>query len=88
MNNIRRVEKCIPWQKEKKKTNHDWFNNECINAKEKRDLLWNRYRRHSSHQAYRRYKQARNEYTKIRREVQKIFEKDIIEKSKEHPNVL
>mgnify|MGYP003334637790 CR=1 FL=1 len=71
------VLKFIPPQGEKKKRVKVWFNNECEKAKEKRDLLWNRYRRHSSEQAYRRYKQARNDYTRIRREAQKNFEKTL-----------
>ena len=69
-----------------KKTN-EWFNHKCVKAKEKRDLLWNRYRRHISENAYARYKQARNEYTKVRKETQINFEKDIIEKSKDQPKL-
>ena len=81
------VLKHIPHQREKMKKINEWFNHDCIKAKEKRDLLWNRYRRHNSEQAYERYKQARNEYTVVRKEAQITFEKDIIDKSKDHPKL-
>ena len=69
-----------------RKTN-EWFNHKCVEAKEKRDLLWNRYRRHNSENAYERYRQARNEYTKVRKQAQITFEKDIVEKSKDQPKL-
>lgn len=46
-------------------------------AKEKTDLLWNRYRRYNNEQAYRRNKQTRNDYCKIGKEAQRNFEKTL-----------
>ena len=66
---------------------NEWFNHHCVKAKERRDLLWNRYRRHNSGKVYERYKQARNEYTIVRKEAQITFERDIIDKNEEHPEL-
>ena len=81
------VLKHIPYQREKVKKVNEWFNHDCVKAREKRDLLWNRYRRHNSEKAYERYKHARNEYTAVRKEAQIAFEKDIIDKSKDQPKL-
>ena len=81
------VQTYIPQHKEIERKREKWFNNRCNKAKEKRDLLWNRVRRHYSERAYSKYKQARNEYTRIRREAQRQFEEDIINKSTDQPKL-
>jgi len=48
-----------------------------VKKQKTRDLLWNRFRRHESIQAFDRYKQASNEYTQIRRDTETEFEKKL-----------
>ena len=52
------------------------MDNKCTAAREERDLMWNRIRRHGGEGAYNRYKTARNKYTKIRREAEVEYQRD------------
>ena len=83
------VEKFIPKIKQggTPQDNKKWFNARCARARKNKELLWKRYSRHRSEPARARYNEARNSYTQIRREAQMNYEKDIIDKSKEQPNL-
>ena len=65
----------------------DWFNGRCMEAKRKRDRLWNVWRKRKRPDLWRNYKDARNEYVQICREVRKHYEKDIVEKCKDQPKL-
>ena len=86
---FKEIDKSIPKIKEKgNPTDHkEWFNPRCERAKEKKEVLWTRCKRHASKAARARYNEARNLYTRIRREAQKNYEKDIVEKGKDQPKL-
>ena len=63
------------------------MNNKCMAAREERDLMWNRIRRHGGEGAYNRYKTARNKYTKIRREAEVEYQRDIVNKCIDVPKL-
>ena len=77
----------IPQKKMETWKEKQWFNAKCKEAKSRRDVLWNRFRRHGGQRAYSNYKKARNEYTRIRREAQIDHEKDIVNKCQSQPKL-
>ena len=79
---------CIPKVKETSQKTPDWFNARCKEAKRKKDLTWKRWNRHRTKPARERFVLARNEYTEIRREEARNFEKDIVERSEKEPKIL
>ena len=83
------VDKFIPKFKQRSSpaNNKQWFNASCERARKNKETLWKRYSRHRSEQARTRYNEARNTYTQIRKEAQRNYEKDIIDKSKEQPKL-
>ncbi|XP_050725009.1 uncharacterized protein LOC127002828 [Eriocheir sinensis] len=81
------VMKYVPLYKPKEKGKNDWFNARCADAKEKRDKAWKRLKRNKNQRNKEDFKIARNEYVKIRREKEKGYEKDIVEKCKEEPKL-
>ena len=56
-------------------------------AREERDLMWNRIRRHGGEGAYNRYKTPRNKYTKIRREAEVDYQRDMVNKCIDEPKL-
>ena len=83
------VDQHIPKSKQGRfpQNNKKWFNARCVRARKNKEILWKRYSRHPSEPARTRYNEARNSYTLIRKEAQKNYEKDIIEKSGEQPKL-
>ncbi|XP_076062759.1 S-formylglutathione hydrolase isoform X3 [Oratosquilla oratoria] len=63
----------IPKMKDAPTPKNEWFSEKCRLAKEKKDLMYRRYNRHKSSQAYLRYKEARAEFVRIRREEERNF---------------
>ena len=82
------AEQCIPKAKEEKREAPDWFNDRCREARDKKITSYKRWNRHGTEPARERFVQARNEYTDIRREEARKFEKGIVEKSVEEPKIL
>merc|ERR1712035_94911 len=82
------TEQCIPTAKEEKREAPDWFNDRCREARDKKETSWKKMNRHRTEPARERFVQARNEYTDIRREEVRKFEKGIVEKSVEEPKIL
>ena len=64
-----------------------WYNIRCAKAKRNRDEAWNRWKKKRTTDAGIKYKLARNEYVRIRREEERNFEKDIVEKCKDQPKL-
>ena len=81
------IDKYIPQRKINTWKEKQWFNEKCMEVKNKRDVLWNRFRRHGGQRAYSKYKKVRNEYTRIRREAQTNYEKDIVVKCQSQPKL-
>ena len=81
------INKTIPQRKTEIWREKQWYNEKCMEVKRKRDVLWNRFRRHGGQRAYDNYKKARNEYTRIRREAQRNYEKDIVVKCQDQPKL-
>merc|ERR1711980_80850 len=81
------TEQCIPKAKEEKCEAPDWFNDRCREARDKKGFFWTRWNRHRTEPARERFLQARHEYTDIRREEDRKFEKGIIEKSVKEPKI-
>ena len=81
------VEKFISKFKIDARNCQKWFNDKCKKMREKKHLLWKRFRRHRSQAAYERYKVGRNEYTQTMREAKLNFEKDIINKCTSQPKL-
>ncbi len=66
---------------------NEWLNHHCVKAKEKKETYYGTDTEDITVRKHKRYKQTRNEYTIVRKEAQINFEKDIIEKSKDHPKL-
>ena len=82
------VNKFVPYKKLSGiRRKNQWMDGRCMVAREKRDLLWNRFRRHGGERAYNRYKTARNEYTKVRREAEVEYQRDIVDKCEKEPKL-
>ena len=79
--------KFVPKQKSVVKDNKKWFNDKCRKERTIKQLLWRRFRRHSTQAAYERYKVGRDKYTQVMREAKKDFEKDIISKCEDQPKL-
>ena len=82
------VSRYVPRYKPRKEGNREWFNGRCTRAKERRDAAWKRWRRHRNTRNKEEFKQARNEYMKVRKEEERSYEKSIVEKCKEQPKLL
>lgn len=59
----------------------------CMAARAKRDLMWNRFRRHGGKGDHNRYKTAGNDYTSGRREAEVEYQRDILNKCKDEPKL-
>ena len=81
------ITRFVPTYKVKAKRKEDWFNMICERAKLRRDKAWKKMRRKPTRENKREYKQERNEYVRIRREEERKFEKDLVEKCKEEPKL-
>ena len=64
-----------------------WFNERCRKAKEERDREWRNMRRRKSEWSRDKYHRARNNYTKIRREEEAKYEKNIVDKYESDPKL-
>ena len=81
------VRKFVPKYKGKEEQKNDWFNVTCLKAREKRDRAWRRWKRNRNERNRENYQILRNEYVKVRKEEERKFEKDIVEKCKEQPKL-
>ena len=83
------IEKYVPKIKENKKKKKEWFNRKCEECRRKKEEAWNKLRKGRNNRVdlWERYKTARNEYVRIRREEKINYEKNVIEKCKEEPKL-
>ena len=81
------VKEFVPLYKVKEKKRNDWFNDRCEKAKRARDKAWDKLKKRRNENAQREYKTLRNEYVNIRREEERKYEKNIVEKCKEEPKL-
>ena len=65
----------------------EWFNKRCKDALEMKKKAWNKARKRRNSRTWKEYTQARNKYTTIRREEQRNYEKNIVEKCKDEPKL-
>ena len=80
------VQKYMPVYKVKE-SKYSWYNARCARAKKIKDVAWRKLKKHRNDNNRESYKEARNEYVRIRREEKIRFEKDIVEKCKEKPKL-
>ena len=81
------VMRYVPLYEIKEKGKQEWFNLRCLEAKKKKERSWRNYKRRRNNTNWEKYKQMRNDYTKVRREEEKKYEKNIIEKCKDEPKL-
>ena len=81
------IAKHVPKFKVRPRKDKEWFNNRCQEALTRRNVAWNRARRKPSNHAQKKYKDARNEYVKIRREEEAKYEKNIVNKCEKEPKL-
>ena len=74
------VEKTVPVIRPRERGKKVWFNERCRKAKEERDREWRNMRRRKDERSSEKYHRARNNYTKIRREEEAKYEKNIVDK--------
>ena len=79
----RGVKKYVPFDQVKEKGKKEWFNRKYNRAKMEKDRAWMRMKRKQKQITKEEYKLERNEYVRVRREEEKIYEKDIVDKCKE-----
>ena len=68
-----------------KKSKYNWYNARCAGAKKIRDAVWERWRKQCTESNREQYREAGNDYLRIRREEEIKFEKDIVDKCKDEP---
>lgn len=81
------IERHVPKRKEETYKKQPWFNKRCRKAKEKRDRAWGITRKRKNNQTWEKYTKLRNEYTKIRRQEAKNYEKNIVNKCESDPRL-
>ena len=77
----------VPKIQPKEKGKKVWFNERCRRAKNERDKKWRRMRRRRTNGTIEEYHKARNNYTKIRREEEANYEKNIVDKYDSDPKL-
>ena len=80
------VKKYVPLYNVRRKK-YSWYNARCQEAKRAKDRAWKKLIKQRNLFNSERYKEARNEYIRIRREEERNFEKDVVEKCKEEPKL-
>lgn len=81
------VREFVPKYKQNKEKKQDWFNARCFKAREKRDRAWRGWKKNKNERNRESYRVARNEYVRARREEERNFERDIVEKCKKQPKL-
>ena len=84
---IRRYVPKIGQQKWKMERKNEWFNKQCKEAWEMKKRAWNKARKRRNSRTWKEYTEARNRYTTIRRDEQRKYEKNIVEKCKVEPKL-
>ena len=51
-----------------RKSKHSWYNARCAGSKEIRDSAWKRWRKQHIESNLEQYREAKNDYVRIRRE--------------------
>ena len=80
------VKKYVPIYKVRK-SKHNWYNARCAEAKKRKDKAWKLLKKQRNENNREQYKEARNEYVRIRKEEERIFEKDVVEKCEREPKL-
>ena len=80
------IQKYVPIYKVKK-SKQDWYNARCAQAKKIKDKAWKKLKIQRNEACREQYKEARNEYIRIRREEERTFEKDIVKKCEKEPKL-
>ena len=81
------IESHVPMYKGTTIGKKEWFNKACVTAKRKRDEAWKKLKKNRTLANKENYKVARNVYSKVRRDEEEKYEKDIIDKCKEQPKL-
>ena len=81
------MRKYVPTNNKTTVKKKDWFNHKCRLALEKRNKTWNKARKRKDAHSREEYKKVRNQYVRIRREEERCYKKDIINKSKKEPKL-
>lgn len=77
------IKRYVPRMSKREIGRSDWFNRECMDAKNKRDRMWRNWRRRKRQDLWVKYTEARNEYVRLYRETKRKYEKDIVNKCKD-----
>ena len=81
------VEKYVPFYVVKEEGKSEWFNWRCEKAKRKKNRAWRDLKKRPSKNNSEKYKKARNDYVLIRREVERNYQKKIVDKCKDEPKM-
>lgn len=80
------VSKYVPAFKEHKCWKKEWFNVKCEAARERKIKAWKKMCRRNKQKNREEYKMARNIYVQVRRQEERNYEKNIVDKCKDGPN--
>ena len=80
------VQKYVPLFNVKRRK-YSWYNARCQEAKRAKDRAWKKLIKQRNGYNSEKYKEARNEYIRIRREEERNFEKDVVDKCEEEPKL-
>lgn len=76
----------VPLYKVKKNTG-PWYNGRCAEAKKTKDKAWKKLKTQRNENNSLQYRKARNEYVRIRREEERNFERDVVQKCADEPRL-
>ena len=81
------VRQHVPRMNRREVMRSDWFDRRCMEARSKRDKMWNKWKRNRRPSLWENYKGARNDYVRLCRETKRNYEKDIVDKCKDQPKL-
>ena len=81
------VEKYVPFYVVKEQGKSEWFNWRCEKAKRNKNRAWRDLKKRPNKNNSEKYKKARNDYVSLRREVERNYQKRIVDKCKDEPKL-
>ena len=80
------VQKYVPVYRVRE-SKYSWFNGRCVEAKKRKDKAWKKWMKNRNDINREQYRNERNEYVRIRREEERSFERDIVQKCEKEPKL-
>ena len=81
------ITRYVPKYKEQRQGRKEWFNVKCEAARKMKEKAWNKMRKRNTQRNREEFKKARNAYVLVRREEERKYEKNIVDKCRNEPKM-